>query len=155
MLPEVAELALLLAHNEERILGANLLEAFGPHLAKLAQGDLQTLVNDLAVDVGDFRHAVRLAYVAVVAHVVHDEDPDIGQRHEHFARPLLRKMRRAHRDRGEPLAGRMHEARSNRHQGLSAPAFSNHLGGASALFPELDGSHDGECLSWERLATKF
>ena len=112
-------------------------------------------MNDLAIFVDDFRHPVWLGYVALVAHVVHNEDANIGQRHKHFTRPLFRKMGRAHRNRGEPFAGRMHEARSDCHKSLTAAAFSNHLGGAAALLPELHGAHDGKRLGGESLATKL
>src|ERR1017187_6967411 len=64
-------------------------------------------------------------------------------------------MRRAHRDRGEALAGRVHEACSNRHQSFTAAAFGNHLGGASALLPELHGAHDGQRLGGKCFTAKL
>src|ERR1035437_9402528 len=59
-------------------------------------------------------------------------------------------MRRAHGNSGEPFAGSMHEARSNRHQGFTRAAFCDHLGGFTALLPELESAHDGKRLGRER-----
>lgn len=78
MVPEVAQLSLVLAGDEkgwpsEPI--APSLTAQSPHLR---QAKSTALVNDLALAQLHFTHAMRLTWVAAVAHVLDEKRPRAG-----------------------------------------------------------------------------
>jgi len=133
------------------------LKPFGPHLAKLAQRDLEALVNDLAVDVGDVRHEpcglwtsplCRMSYTMKTGHW--------GSVMNTSRAPTSSEDEAGTSHRSEPFAGRVHEARSNRHKASCRCRHSATIFAARPpFFQNFTVAHDGQRLSGESLATKL
>jgi len=85
------------------------------HVAQLGEGEASALALDLALAQDDLDHAMRLAFVTAVAHILDQEDARVGDGEKDFTRRLLGQVRRHHVERGEGTPIRMHVAGGHRH----------------------------------------
>ena len=145
MLPEVAELALLLAHDEEGGTRAESAPASPSHAPQLRQGGCEAADDCLTSFQLDLDDAVRVLRISAVSEVFDDEGPGVGDGEERFTRPLVNDVWWAHHDRGVGLVAGVHMDRAQRHEGLPCPALGHNTGRASG-FQVLGQARDGEGL---------
>ena len=99
MVPEVAELAFVLAGNKEGRPREPLPPLLSAQPTHLRQAEMLAFVDGLALAELDLADPVGLRGIATVAHVLDEERPGTGYGQQHLARPLVRDVRGAHHQR--------------------------------------------------------
>ena len=125
VLPEVAQLALVLAGDEEGRRRALLAPLPAAHPPQIGQRQTHPLIDNSALAQLDLADAVRLSRIAAVAQILDQKGPGARHGHQRLSRPLVRNMRGAHHQGrcGPPVGENMDCA--ERHVGLACAAFGH------------------------------
>ena len=148
VLPEVTQLAFVLARDKECRPRKALPPFLAAHAPHFGQAEALALVNRLAFAQLHLADAVRPAGIAAIAHVLDEEGAGARDRQQDLARPLVRDMRWAHHQRGAGPPIRQHMDCAQSHVGLASSAFGDDprsFGPAQIL----RGAGDSERLSRE------
>ena len=123
VLPEVAELALVLAGDEEGRRRALLAPLLAAHPPQIGQRQPHPLIDNSTLAQLDLADAVRLSRVASVAQILDQKGAGARYGHQYLSRPLVRNVRGAHhqRRRGPPIGENVNCAQ--RHVSLARAAL--------------------------------
>src|SRR6202021_3423162 len=119
VLPEVTQLAFVLARDKESRPREALPPFLAAHAPHFGQAEALALVNRLAFAQLHLADAVRPAWIAAIAHVLDEEGAGARDGQQDLTRPLVRDMRWAHHQRRAGASLRENVDRTERHERLS------------------------------------
>ncbi len=125
VLPEVAELALVLAGDEEGRRRALLAPLLAAHPPQIGERQSHPFIDNPTLAQLDLADAVRLSWVASVAQILDQKCAGARYGHQHLPRPLVRDVRGAHHQRRRGPSIGEHVNRAQRHIGLARAALGH------------------------------
>ncbi len=126
VLPEVSQLAFVLARDKERRTRKSLPPLFAAHASHLGHAEALALIHRLAFAQLHLADAVRPIGIAAIAHVLNEEGPGSRYRQQDLARPFVRDMRWAHYKRRAWTSLRENVDRAERHERLARTALGDY-----------------------------